>query len=112
MPATDTFRTPPYMHNCAQAVANQWKSLYPEADIVTSYAPYVGGHAPGGLCGALYAAMQAVPERREEIRWEFEQRAGAATCREIKGGTRFPCHSCVALGDELVRKYHPTGGKE
>lgn len=105
MPAVDTFRTPPFRHNCAQAVANQWKYLYNSDDIVAEYAPYVGGHAPEGLCGALYAAMQAVPEHGEKIREEFQSRAGAVTCREIKGGTGFPCHSCVALADALIAKY-------
>ena len=105
MSALDTFRTPPFRHNCAQAIANQWKYLYDSDDIVADYAPYVGGHAPGGLCGALYEAMQAVPEHAADISDEFCRQAGACHCRDIKGGTGFSCHQCVALADELVAKF-------
>ena len=55
MKATDTFRNPQFGHNCAQAVANKYKELYSDQNIVEAYAPYVGGSAPGGLCGALFA---------------------------------------------------------
>lgn len=105
MAATDTFRTPPFRHNCAQAVANQWQNLFQSPDIVADYEPFVAGNAPGGLCGALYAATQAVPDHAEEITEEFRSVAGACKCREIKGTTRFPCKECVALGDRLVAKY-------
>lgn len=104
MAAIDTFRISPFRHNCAQAVANQWKELYPPG-IVEAYAPYVGGRAPGGLCGALYAATQANGADAQKIVEEFEERAGARLCKDIKGGTGYPCEKCVALADALVKKY-------
>ena len=105
MKATDTFRNPVYGHNCAQAVANKYKDLYKESDIVSSYAPYVGGRAPGGLCGALYAAKEAVPEYAVEIEKEFIVICGASTCKKIKMETGTSCQVCVDTGDMLVEKY-------
>ncbi|MDO4462834.1 MAG: hypothetical protein Q4C30_10170 [Bacteroidia bacterium] len=105
MKAVDTFRHPEYKHNCAQAVANKWKELYADKDIVSSYAPYIGGNAPGGLCGALYAAKEASKANAEEIERLFVERCGAATCREIKMGTRTPCTVCVQTADDLVEQF-------
>lgn len=105
MKAIDTFRTSPYKHNCAQAIAYRWYALYDDKDIVEHYAPYVGGRAPEGLCGALYAAMKACPQHAEEIRSEFEKQCGAAFCRDIKGTNRTPCEICVDTADRLVEKY-------
>lgn len=103
MSALSTFRTPPFMHNCAQAIAYRWQRLYPQgAAIVEQYAPYKGGMAPEGLCGALYAAMQACPQQAESIRAAFEAKVGACHCREIKTGTQTPCPVCVATADALV----------
>ena len=86
-------------------MANKWKDMYKSEDIVRDYAPYVGGKAPGGLCGAIYAAMQAVPEHAEEIRKEFIAACGAETCRAIKMETGTPCNVCVDTADRLVEKY-------
>ena len=91
------------MHNCAQAVANCWRHLYASADIVTDYKPYVAGGAPGGLCGALYAAMQARPDHAAEIEERFVAEAGATRCRDIKSGPRTPCTRCVALAHEILQ---------
>lgn len=106
MSALDTFRTPPFLHNCAQAIAYRWHRLYNEGDaIVALYAPYKGGKAPEGLCGALYAAMQACPDHASEIRDEFKARVGATECLAIKSQAHTPCTDCVACADSLVDKY-------
>lgn len=103
--ATDTFRKPPYKHNCAQAVAYRWQELYDDKDTVAHYAPYVGGHAPGGYCGALYAACQACPAHAEEIERDFREVCGDVLCRDIKRVNRTPCELCVDTADRLVEKY-------
>lgn len=103
--ATATFRTPPFKHNCAQAVAYRWRPLFADPDIVEHYAPYVGGRAPEGLCGALYAAMQACPAHADEIRRAFETRCGATYCRDIKAQHRTPCEVCVDTADKLLERY-------
>lgn len=105
MRAIDTFRKPPFKHNCAQAIAAHWRELYADSDIVEHYAPYVGGRAPEGYCGALYAAMQACPKKSETIRQEFAERCGALLCRDIKQNAHTPCETCVEVADSLVDKY-------
>lgn len=105
MKAIDTFRKSPWRHNCAQAIANRWSQLYADADIVASYAPYVGGKAPQGYCGALYAAIQASPAHATDIQREFEKATGGMLCSEIKGKRHTPCEMCVAMADMLLEKY-------
>lgn len=105
MKATDTFRNPEFGHNCAQAVANKYKDLYKDSNIVESYSPYVGGRAPGGLCGALFAAKEALPQFADKIEEEFIAACGAATCRKIKTESGTPCTVCVDTADKLVEKY-------
>lgn len=104
MKATDTFRTPPLKHNCAQAIAYKWARLYADADIVEHYAPYVGGRAPEGYCGALYAAMQACPDQADRIKRAFASRCGALHCHDIKSAARTPCEVCVDVADKLVEE--------
>lgn len=106
MRAIETFRTLPYLHNCAQAIANRWHHLFSEGDaIVGIYAPYKGGLAPGGLCGALYAAMQARPDKKEEIISIFKEKVGATHCKEIKTLTKTSCHTCVNVADTIIESY-------
>lgn len=105
MKALDTFRHPAYKHNCAQAIANKWHALYADNDIVANYAPYVGGQAPGGLCGALYAAKEACPLHAEEIERLFVEKVGDATCRAIKTNGKTPCAVCVQTADDLVEQF-------
>ncbi len=105
MKATDTFRTAPWRHNCAQAIAFRWQHLFADKDIVANYAPYIGGKAPHGYCGALYAAMQACPEHADKIRDEFAATTGATHCCVIKLNGRTPCETCVATADRLVENY-------
>lgn len=105
MKATDTFRTSPWRHNCVQAVAYHWHKLYSEKDIVAEFAPYVGGRAPKGYCGALYAAMQACPLHADKIREEFESVTGDILCHDIKQKNHTPCEVCVDTADKLVGKY-------
>lgn len=109
MKATETFRTAPWRHNCAQAIANRWQHLYADKDIVARYAPYIGGKAPHGYCGALYAAIQACPEHADAIRNDFASATGNIHCIDIKQNGRTPCETCVATADRLVEKYSTCG---
>ena len=85
--------------NCAQAL--MMGAGHPERK--DEMAACGGGRAPGGMCGALYAALQLTPaERHEALIAAFKARVGATTCREIKGAaTPVPCAQCVAIADEL-----------
>lgn len=97
------FRKSPVMHNCAQAVAYGCghDELVPQLTLETS----AGGHAPGGLCGAVYAAMLSVPdERREAVKAEFTKRLGSPLCRALKRELGVPCPVCVQTAAEIVEK--------
>ena len=92
----------PKMHNCAQAVA----AGAGREDLVEAFKVCGGGKAPGGLCGALHAALALAPESEHEaIKTAFAAKAGALTCSEIKSVTLFPCAECVRVAAELTEKY-------
>ena len=100
--AFELFTAVPKLHNCAQAVADGMG----RSDLVPELAACGGGRAPEGLCGALHSALLLVkPEKRDAVKAEFSAAAGALTCREIKGETRFPCAECVRIAADLVEKY-------
>lgn len=105
MNCTDTFRTPPYRHNCAQAVAYKYASLLgitPE-EALDRFAACAAGRAPGGLCGALYAAQQIVPSQAGHVQERFAQVTGGhLTCADIKGLSGTPCPVCVDTIDKIL----------
>ncbi len=101
--ALAVFHRPPENLNCAQSVlaAHQTVtglSVAPVAD----FKPYGGGRAPGGECGALYAACQCAPESAATLREGFCAQAGATLCKTLKRDLRFPCEGCVGLAAELL----------
>lgn len=105
MKASSTFHHPDFKHNCAQAVANKWRHLYSTPDtIVPLMQANGGGRAADGLCGALYAAIEACPQHADEIKRLFEERAGALTCKAIKGEAKTPCPTCVDIADEILEQ--------
>lgn len=105
--ASETFHHPDYKHNCAQAIANKWKELFEDEEtIVDQMKANGGGRAPEGLCGAIYAAMQAVPaDKRDDLLKAFEQRVGQRNCLDIKKVAKVPCVTCINVADELLEEY-------
>lgn len=97
-----TFHNPQYGHNCAQAVAYKNVRLFPDESVVAEYKAYGGGRAEGGVCGALYAAMQALPEKADEIKARFTERVGDWRCKEIKQRMQTPCAECCDIADEVL----------
>lgn len=99
--AVELFTAVPKLHNCAQAVAGGCG----REDLVAELASCGGGKAPGGFCGALYAACVISDEaEKEEIISRFRKAAGAITCREIKTVTGYPCVECVRTAAGLLKK--------
>ena len=100
--AVEIYTAVPKMHNCAQAVA----AGAGREDLVEAFKVCGGGKAPGGLCGALHAALALAPESEHDaIKTAFAEKAGALTCREIKAVTLFSCAECVRVAAELTEKY-------
>lgn len=98
--ASEFFAEVPRRYNCAQSVA----AGAGREDLISDLAAMGGGRAPEGLCGALYAALQLLPEEKKAAAMaEFQAVAGAVTCRDIKAGG-FPCPDCVAAAAKLLDK--------
>lgn len=93
------FTAVPKKHNCAQAVMEGCGGT-PEQ--VAAMADCGGGRAPGGLCGALHAALTLRPDDAEAIKAAFAREVGALTCRDIKTKVGTPCPLCVECAAKLV----------
>ncbi len=107
MKCTDTFRTPPFRHNCAQAVVYKYaaKLGLTQDEALERFAGFAAGRAPGGLCGALYAARCIAPDEADKVEAEFKKTTnGFLTCADIKGRSGTPCLVCVMAIDEILEK--------
>ena len=97
--ALELFTAVPRRHNCAQSVAAGNDG---SKDLVAQLATAGGGHAPDGLCGALYAAIQLVPEeKRQSVIDTFGTALGETHCLALKK-LGVPCTKCVETADSLV----------
>ncbi len=97
--AVEYFSEVPRRCNCAQSVA----AGAGREDLIPEMASMGGGRAPEGRCGALYAALQLLPEaRRDAAVAAFCAKVGSDKCREIKAGTGPSCLDCVRFASELV----------
>ena len=100
--ATEIFNKVPRTRNCAQSVAEGCG--HPE--LSDELAACGGGRAPGGMCGALHAALLITPaSAHEEIKKSFEAAIGALLCREIKSIRHVPCEKCVETAAGLAEKF-------
>ncbi|MCF0215567.1 MAG: hypothetical protein HUK21_03730, partial [Fibrobacteraceae bacterium] len=83
--------------NCAMSVAYAYAVALGKTEeeamaLAQEFSMLNAGRAPGGLCGAIHTARTLMPEHADEIEREFREGAkGAATCREIRGGSIIPC---------------------
>ncbi len=99
--ALDLFTAVPRLHNCAQAVA---AAKGGSEELVAKMATQNAGRAPDGLCGALYAALQFVPEeKRQGMIDAFGTALGETHCLALKK-LGVPCTKCVETADNLVVK--------
>lgn len=107
MKAKDYFHLKPENWNCAQAIHKslQATSGLSDEDIEQAYRSMGGGRAPGGMCGAIYAACTLAGDDealKERLTANFLERTGALTCRELKGTLKRPCSWLVEQAEELL----------
>lgn len=87
--------------NCAQAVADTFAGEWGlDALDLAAFAACGGGRAPGGMCGALYAAEAVLGQTGGEaqspaLEAEFREEAGSLQCRDIRAARQLPCAGCV-----------------
>lgn len=99
--ALELFCAVPRLHNCAQAVA----AAAGDPGAVEKFQNFGGGKAPGNLCGALYAAMEAAgDDARENIKTAFCRQLGGVSCADLKGRLHVPCTVCVETAAGLLEQ--------
>lgn len=101
--AEDYFHCEGENYNCAQAVLKAFQTKFNVSDeMVAEYRKYGGGRADGNTCGALFAAIQLLPEAKEKIHQEFASIVGATKCQEIKQVKKVSCRDCVITAAKLL----------
>ncbi len=93
--------------NCCQAVVAAFAEKFSVgADTIAQFSAYGGGKAPGGLCGAYYAARFILERKQgdkaDQCESEFLSKAGATTCKEIRRLKRLTCLGCVQAAAECI----------
>ncbi|MBO4344907.1 MAG: hypothetical protein J5833_04080 [Victivallales bacterium] len=97
--ALELFTAVPRLHNCAQSVA---AAKGGSKELMAQLATQNAGRAPDGLCGALYAALQFVPEdRRQGVIDAFGAELGETHCHALKK-MGVPCTKCVETAERLA----------
>jgi hypothetical protein len=101
--ALEHFRRPPERLNCAQSVLYAYHRVSGETAIpLLDMKAVGGGRAPGGLCGALYAACTITPEKAESLKNRFAEKTGSVVCREMREANQHPCEVCVSEAAQLL----------
>ncbi|MBP1628040.1 MAG: hypothetical protein H6Q00_2515 [Holophagaceae bacterium] len=101
--ALDLFHCPPQNYNCAQAVAAAYQAAAGDLSInVDSFRAFGGGRAPGGECGAVFAACQMNPDSAASIREAFRKQTGHLDCASIRVKGEATCRACVGLAAGLL----------
>lgn len=95
--------------NCCEAVAYAFRDEIPlTAEELQSFSGYGGGRAPGGYCGAIYAAKYLLEKkgspRAAEIDGIFTGLAGSPKCRDIKALRKVSCLACIEKAAEIADK--------
>lgn len=94
--------------NCAMSVAYGYAIAHgkSEAEALQTadfFRNLGGGKAPGGTCGALYAAKMLEPDHADGLEDTFRRGAkNCALCREIRPNGIIPCNRCVELAGEAL----------
>lgn len=96
--------------NCAQSVARAAKEEYAVSEKeIESLKAFSGGRAPGGMCGAAYAAQWLIARKSSEAAAQsvsvFREAIGETRCKEIRAAKKRSCMDCVAEAALLAEKY-------
>ncbi|MDO8535596.1 MAG: C-GCAxxG-C-C family (seleno)protein [Candidatus Omnitrophota bacterium] len=100
-------RTGPKRLNCGQAVIAAFRENFGiDENAVHMFASFGSGRAPGGECGALYAAKFLLNENHkekiEECTNAFISKAGSIKCKEIRHMKKLPCVGCVETAAKFL----------
>jgi hypothetical protein len=95
--------------NCSQAIIGAFRDKFSlDENSIGMFASYGAGRAPGGDCGALYAAMSLLEahhqDKIKDCETMFASHAGSTKCREIRQIRKISCVGCVEKAAEFVDK--------
>ena len=93
--------------NCAQAVISAFKEKFSlSEDSVGLFGSYGSGRAPGGECGAYYAAKFILNGKHQDKIRECEEmflsHAGSTKCREVRQLNKLPCIGCIEKAAQFI----------
>lgn len=90
--------------NCAEAVAEAWqKAAGKDLEVEVDLSACGSGHAPMGVCGAVYAAqLVSDTNQRVALNHRFADAAGSLLCREIRSMRKLSCAACVEVAASLL----------
>jgi len=92
--------------NCAQAIL---KTFQKECDVsdemIADYKAFGGGRAEGGVCGAIYAAMNLADDKHKaDMEAKFTEAATYMGCQDIKKSQSLSCPDCVAEAAQILHE--------
>ncbi|MFA6358002.1 MAG: C-GCAxxG-C-C family protein [Candidatus Omnitrophota bacterium] len=93
--------------NCAQSIIKAYHDVFglPEQE-VNAFAAFGGGRAPGGRCGAYYAACHLASKKasynQSLLEREFLSAAGSLKCKEIRSKKKLTCLGCIEKATEFL----------
>jgi hypothetical protein len=93
--------------NCAQAVLQAYcDTSRCSHKFLENHGDCGSGKAPGGYCGAFYAALNILEltgqDKRKECEDFFIGQAGALACKEIRRLKKLSCLGCVEKAAEFL----------
>jgi hypothetical protein len=102
--------------NCALAVSNAFCDNYPlDSKVIAELANCGRGSAPGGLCGAIYAAKiildKYAPDKSANLLEKFTTQTGSIKCTQIRSAKKLSCIGCVELAAEILEANLPKDQK-
>lgn len=92
-------------YNCAQAILKAYApAVGADESCLLRFSQFGSGRAPGGECGALFAAKAIVADTRakQEVQSAFVGVTGTTKCRDIRKGRRASCEQCVQTAADAV----------
>jgi hypothetical protein len=101
--ALERFRRPPERLNCAQSVLYGYQKVSGDTTLsLSDMRAFGGGHAPDGLCGALYAACAVAPAKADRLKARFAENTGSLFCKELRKTDGHACNVCVSEAAQLL----------
>ena len=92
--------------NCAEALIKAFEDKFKVDHRL--FSAYGGGNAPGGVCGAYYAARHILehhkPDKIKEFDAFFLAQAGSLKCEDIRHDRKLSCLGCIEKSADFLAK--------